>query len=347
MRKIILIAKREYVARVRNRAFFISTLLTPVFFLLLIAGSIYFTKPISHRNTHSNTITSSGNNDDATSETSAEGEGKKTVAYAVGFISGLLIYITMMVYGMMVLRGVMEEKNNRIAEVIISSVRPFQLMMGKITGIGLVGITQFALWIVLILLLSTAASSLLSPGTLEQIGQLRSKGGMMPGGTIMQAGENAGSLLQIKQTLHSFNWPLIIVCFIFYFIGGYIFYAALFAAVGSVMDDSQNMQSLSIPITMPIVFSFLILTSAIQAPNSELATWASIIPFTSSTVMMARIAHGVPGTVPYWQLLLSIVLLIAGFIFTTWMAGKIYRTGLLMYGKKVTWKEMMKWAFRA
>ncbi|MBV9960726.1 MAG: ABC transporter permease, partial [Parafilimonas sp.] len=146
--------------------------------------------------------------------------------------------------------------------------------------------------------------------------------------------------------LSTANWPLIIGCFIFYFLGGYLFYASLFAAVGCVTEDIQSSQSLTLPITMPVIFSFIIGTNAVQVPDSSLAIWASIIPFSSPIVMMCRIAYGVPGTVPYWQLIASVVALIAGFIFTTWLAGKIYRTGILMYGKKTSWKEMWKWAFR-
>ena len=162
----------------------------------------------------------------------------------------------------------------------------------------------------------------------------------------MQASEGAQKLYALQHSVSTANWPVIIGCFIFYFIGGYLFYAALFAAVGSVVEDAQSSPGLTLPITMPIIFSFFIMTTAIQTPDSPLAIWASIIPFSSPIVMMARVAYGVPGTVAYWQLAASMLSLIAGFLFTTWLAGKIYRTGLLMYGKKVTWKEMFKWAFR-
>ena len=144
------------------------------------------------------------------------------------------------------------------------------------------------------------------------------------------------------------NWPLIISCFIFYFLGGYLFYAALFAAVGStVNEDPQDAQSLMFPITMPLVLAIIIMINAIVHPEGTLAIWSSIIPFFSPVVMMARIPFGVPGTVAWWELGLSMSLLVAGFIFTTWLSGKIYRTGILMYGKKPTWKEMWKWAFRS
>ena len=277
---------------------------------------------------------------------SAVKESSEGMALAIGYGCGILIYITMLIYGMMVMRGVMEEKTNRIAEVIISSVKPFQLMMGKIIGIGAVGITQFLLWIVLIIVLSTAAQAFIPHDVMEQVKTMQQNGGMMPGGGMMQASEGAQKLYALQHSLSTANWPVIIGCFIFYFIGGYVFYAALFAAVGSVVEDAQSSPGLTLPITMPIIFSFFIMTTAIQTPDSPLAIWASIIPFSSPIVMMARVAYGVPGTVAYWQLAASMLSLIAGFLFTTWLAGKIYRTGLLMYGKKVTWKEMFKWAFR-
>ena len=274
-------------------------------------------------------------------------ESSEGLASAIGYGCGILIYITMLIYGMMVMRGVMEEKTNRIAEVMISSVKPFQLMMGKIIGIGAVGITQFLLWIVLIFSLTTAAQAFISHDTLEQVKLLQQNNGMMPGGGgMMQASEAAQKMYDFKHTMSTANWPLIFGLFIFYFIGGYLFYAALFASIGSVVEDAQGSPSLTMPVTMPIIFSFLIMTSAIRTPDSSLAVWASIIPFSSPIVMMARIAYGVPGTVPYWQLAASMVSLIAGFLFTTWLAGKIYRTGILLYGKKTTWKEMIKWAFR-
>ncbi|NCI47991.1 ABC transporter permease [Sediminibacterium soli] len=273
-------------------------------------------------------------------------ESNAGLAIAIAYGCGILIYITMLVYGMMVLRGVMEEKTNRIAEVIISSVKPFQLMLGKIIGIGAVGITQFFIWIVLIIGLTTAAQSFISAETMEQVRTLQQNGGAMPAGGAVQASEAAIKMYTFQHTIGTANWPLIIGCFIYFFIGGYLFYASLFAAVGSVTEDVQGSQSLTVPITIPIIFSFIIMTSVIQAPDSPLAVWSSIIPFSSPIVMMARIAFGVPGTVPYWQLAASVLTLAGSFLFTTWLAGKIYRTGILLYGKKVTWKEMLKWGFR-
>ncbi len=168
----------------------------------------------------------------------------------------------------------------------------------------------------------------------------------MPGGGMMQASESAQKIYGVQHMFGTTNWLLVLSCFIFYFLGGYLFYAALFAAIGSVVEDVQSSQSLTLPVTMPIIFSFLIMSVVIYSPDTPLAVWSSIIPFTSPTVMMARISYGVPGTVPYWQLITSMLMLVAGFLFTTWLAGKIYRTGILLYGKKVSWKEMMKWAFR-
>ena len=266
------------------------------------------------------------------------------VASAIGYVSAFLIYITLFIYGSMVMRGVMEEKTNRIAEVVVSSVKPFQLMMGKIIGIGMVGLTQFFIWIILIVALSTAAGAFLSAETVEQMGQASKQ---MQDAQMSGAGSLATGVTEIDTILSSVNIPLTVACFIFYFFAGYLFYASLFAAVGSaVNEDIQEAQSLMLPITMPIIVAIIIMINAITAPSSGLATWSSIIPFFSPIVMMARIPFGVPDTVPYWQLFLSMALLVLGFIFTTWLSGKIYRTGILMYGKKPTWKEMWKWAVR-
>jgi ABC-2 type transport system permease protein len=267
------------------------------------------------------------------------------LAYGVGFGSGILIYITMFIFGAMVMRGVAEEKMNRIAEVIVSSCKPFELMMGKIIGIAGVGLTQFLLWIVLIFALSSSLQFFLPAETIQQIQDAQQSQQNMPGGA------NNTMALKLMEAKTAFvegvNWGLIIFCFLFYFLGGYLFYAALFAAIGSVInEDPQEAQSLMLPITMPIIFGFIILTSSLQNPNSPVAVWASIIPFTSPIVMMGRIPFGVPQTVPYWQLAVSMISLILGFLATTWFAGKVYRTGILMYGKKASWKEMAKWAFR-
>jgi len=274
-------------------------------------------------------------------------ESSAGLAMGIGYASGFLIYITLFIYGTMVMRGVMEEKTNRIAEVIISSVKPFELMLGKIIGIGAVGLTQFIMWIVLITSLTSVGMSMLPPDLQHQVATLQQSNGQMGGAAGMaQASESAIRIYNMQHTIANANWPLIISCFVFYFLGGYLFYSALFAAVGSVVnEDPQDAQSLMFPITMPIIFSYLITNMVTQNPNTPLAFWASIIPLSSPMVMMARIAYGVPSAVSYWELALSMIVLIAGFLFTTWLSGKIYRTGILMYGKKVNWKTMIKWAF--
>lgn len=269
----------------------------------------------------------------------------QTSAYIIGYVSGILIYILTFVYGAAVMRGVMEEKTNRIAEVMVSSVRPFELMWGKITGIGAVGLTQFLLWIVLLGAIGFIAQGLIPHDSMDALSKTPMSGGTAAATAAIKAQQSG---FNFSNFIINTNMGLIVFCFLFYFIGGYLFYSALFAAVGSaVNEDPQEAQSLMLPITLPVVFSFVIMTVVVQDPSGPLATWASIIPFSSPIVMMARIPSGVPGTVPYWQLGLSMVFLILGFLGTTWLAGKIYRIGILMYGKKPSWKMMWKWAFRS
>ena len=272
------------------------------------------------------------------SEKGKSQEVNAAVNYGVGFGSGILIYITMFIFGAMVMRGVMEEKTNRIAEVMVSSVKPFELMMGKILGIAAVGLTQLLLWIILVMILSTAASAFLPHEMIQQAGQANQAMPMGGNNTAM-----AAKFADMSKAFGSVNWLMILSFFLFYFLGGYLFYASLFAAIGSVInEDPQEAQSLMLPITMPIIFAFIIMSSNLNTPDSNIMVWASMIPFTSPIVMMSRI----PSGVPWYQLVASMSLLIGGFIFTTWLAGKIYRTGILMYGKKASWKEMFKWAFR-
>lgn len=274
--------------------------------------------------------------------TSLDGkEERKNVAgisYGVGYVSGFLIYFILFIYGAMVMRGVMEEKTNRIAEVIISSVKPFQLMMGKITGIGAVGLIQFLIWVALMFLLQ-----LLLPLIFPDMMQHAAAAPVPNAGAQIAASAKSGALAQLMSGLQHINIPFILGCFIFYFLGGYLLYAALFACVGcAVNEDPQDAQSLMFPIMMPIIFAMVIMSKAVNEPNSGLALFGSLFPFTSPIVMMGRLAYGVPA----WQLAASFGLLIIGFLCTTWFASKIYRTGILLYGKKPTWKEMIKWAFR-
>ncbi|MER3471935.1 MAG: ABC transporter permease [Chitinophagaceae bacterium] len=263
------------------------------------------------------------------------------LASSIGYVTAFLIYITLFIYGVMVMRGVMEEKTNRIAEVIVSSVKPFQLMLGKIIGIGAVGLTQFFIWIILLFGISTILTSMIPPDVLHQMQQQQGSFNA----SSQQTSEAVQTIAAAKSTLSTINWPLVIGCFVFFFIGGYLFYASLFAAVGSaVNEDIQDAQSLTFPITLPIIIAIILMINCINDPTSQLATWSSLVPFFSPIVMMARVPFGVPGTVPYWQLGTSMALLVLGFLFTTWLSAKIYRTGILMYGKKPTWKELIKWA---
>lgn len=263
-------------------------------------------------------------------------ETNTEIASMIGYGMGFLIYLILFIYGAGVMRGVMEEKTNRIAEVIISSVRPFQLMMGKIIGIALVGLTQFLIWGVIMISLNFLLPFLipdlhgLTPGNLSA----------MPAGTANIQDIRHNESFQFIQSAMNQNWSLIIGAFLFYFLGGYFMYASMFAAVGSLVnEDMQDAQQMTIPISMPIIFAFIIMAATAENPNSPLAIFGSLFPLTSPIVMMARIPYDVPG----WQLALSMLFLVIGFIGMTWMSGKIYRTGILMYGKKITWKEVFKW----
>ena len=246
------------------------------------------------------------------------------LAEVIGYIAGLLIYFILLIYGSQVMMGVMEEKTNRIAEVLVSSVRPFQMMMGKIIGIGAVALTQFLLWIGFVFLIYNVTKA--------------------SGNNMSAASEIVGTM---QEVITGINMPLILFCFGFYFLGGFFFYASLYAAIGSaVNEDLREAQSLSFPVTMLVIISIALMTTAIANPTGPIAVWGSLIPFSSPIVMMARVPYGVPGTVPWWQLGLSMLLLILGFLGTVWFAAKIYRTGILMYGKKPSWGEMLKWVFR-
>lgn len=247
------------------------------------------------------------------------------VAAPIGIFCGILMYIILLLYGSQVMMGVTEEKTNRIAEVMVSSVKPFQLMLGKIVGIGMVALTQILIWITCVFLI-------------YNVSQLYGGG---------NSGVMTGMVGNIQKVFTSVNIGFVLCFFVFYLLAGFFFYSSLYAAIGSAInEDMREAQSLSFPITMLIIFSISIVFTAISNPTGPIATWASIIPFSSPIIMMARIPFGVPNTVPWWQLALSMSLLIIGFIFTTWFAGKIYRTGILMYGKKPSWKEMLKWAFK-
>lgn len=266
---------------------------------------------------------------------SEEGEksDNKVVALATAFIMGIIIYITLIIYGVMVMNGVVEEKANRIMEVIVSSVKPFQMLMGKILGIAAVGLTQLAGWIIISVFLGQIAFAAFG----GQLGNVQTD-------TLAQSGINARdaeAMSIFMKNIDSINFTELLVLFVFYFFGGYLFYASLYAAAASGANDPGDVQSLSFPVTIPIIIAFFVMQIAVNDPHGAVAFWGSVIPFTSPIVMLGRIPFGVP----LWQTLLSMICLIAGFLFTTWLASKIYRIGILMYGKKVTLKELGKWVF--
>ncbi|MBN1250738.1 MAG: ABC transporter permease [Bacteroidales bacterium] len=262
------------------------------------------------------------------------------VAIAIGFISGLLIYMFIFMYGAMVMRGVIEEKTNRVVEILISSVKPFQLMMGKIIGIALVALTQFFLWIVLGIAIVSVAQSVMG-NSFSESQQLTEQ--MMPNNQIsdeMQSIDNKSQMInEIFTSLSNLPIGMIIFSFVFYFIGGYLLYASLFAGIGGAVDNEADTQQFMLPLTVPLILSMMVAQVIIQDPEGPVAFWFSVIPFTSPVVMMLRVPFGVPA----WELALSMGALIVTFIASTWMAGKIYRIGILVYGKKFSYKDLWLW----
>jgi len=278
-------------------------------------------------------------------ESGSARETSTGISMALAYIGGFLMYMLVFMFGSMVMRGVIEEKTNRIVEVIVSSVKPVQLMLGKIIGVGLVGLTQFALWIVLTLALVTVVkTSFLPEGAMEQIQQIPQSFA----GADQQIGGTATATVTPEQLTEfqeifagalSQPWGLIIFCFVFFFLTGYLLYASLFAAIGSAVDNETETQQFMLPVTIPIILGLIVAMGTMQNPESSLSFWFSIIPLTSPIVMMARI----PFDVPAWEIALSMGLMLITLAGAVWMAAKIYRTGILMYGKKTSWKEMWKW----
>lgn len=248
--------------------------------------------------------------------------GNSEASFGIGLVGGFLIYIFIFMYGTMVMRSVIEEKTNRIVEIIISSVRPFELMFGKIISVALVGLSQFVMWIILGSVFLLIANGLLS--TVVDITNLSA---------------NEGVVSEMNASLMALPIKTLLITFLIYFLGGYLLYGSLFAAIGSASDQETDSQQFIVPITIPLILSFILVQVIIDNPHSGLAYWLSMIPFTSPIIMIARIPFGVP----IHELILSITLLILGFLFTTWLAGKIYRVGILMYGKKISYKELWKW----
>lgn len=261
----------------------------------------------------------------------------------IGMFAGIMIYFFIFMFGAQVMRGVIEEKTNRIVEVIISSVKPFQLMMGKIIGVALVGLTQFMLWVLLTFIIVTAVTATMdtapSPSAMAAIQQQQ---GVNPAvSEMMDTGENTSpdDLSIAMEALESIPFARIIGFFLFYFLVGYLLYAALFAAIGGAVDSEADIQQFMFPITIPLVLSIVMAQYIIRNPDGPPSVWLSMIPLTSPVIMMVR----VPFDVPFVQAAASMLLLLLGFLGATWLAGKIYRTGILMYGKKVNYKELWKW----
>ncbi|MBI1286660.1 MAG: ABC transporter permease [Flavobacteriales bacterium] len=267
---------------------------------------------------------------------------------AIGMFSGILIYMFIFLYGVQVMRGVIEEKTNRIIEVIISSVKPFELMMGKIIGIALVGLTQFVLWVALSTAFYSGTVVFVERQLMEENSGVNLEEVLSRNQTLTpnvatdesSAELNVNAAKEFLSKVDGIPFAYLIGCFVFYFLGGYLIYSALFAAVGSAVDNEADTQQFMLPITIPIIFSFLMSQVVINNPDGTLAMWLSMIPFTSPIIMMVRIPF---GGVPLGELALSMSLLVIGFVATTWLAGRIYRTGILMYGKKISYKELWKW----
>ena len=254
----------------------------------------------------------------------------------IAYLLSFLIYTFVFMFGNMVMRGVIDEKSNRIVEVIVSSVSSFELMMGKIIGVALVAITQYAIWVILLggvlMGLSSAVSSKMAETVADTVAQT-SVAPEVEAGTI-------GEIASVMEGLSQINFGYIIFCFLIFFVLGYLLYAAMFAAVGSAVDNEADTNQLSLPITIPLMLGLFIMLHTFQHPSSTLSVWASIIPFTSPMVMLARIPFGV---VPAWQLILSIVLLALTFVAIAWISAKIYKVGILTYGKKASFKDLFKW----
>ena len=278
-----------------------------------------------------------------------DSEGKEKVSESgvymmVSMILGMIIYMFIVLFGGMVMSSVIEEKSSRVVEVLVSSVKSTELMFGKIIGVALVALTQFFLWIVLTFaivgIVGAVAGQNLLKGT-DPAEMVQTMGGVSAeqAEAVTSAISDSGSAGVIFSTLGNLPIAQILICFVLFFIFGYMLYASLFAAIGSAVENSEDTQQLQIPITIPLILGFFIAIYAFKAPDSALVLWGSMIPFTSPIVMLARLPFGVPG----WQIVLSLVLLVLTFAACAWASAKIYKVGILMFGKKSTWKDLWKW----
>jgi ABC-2 type transport system permease protein len=264
-----------------------------------------------------------------------EKSSNSMILAGIGMAAGILMYMFIFIYGAQIMQGIIEEKTSKVVEVIVSSVKPFQLMMGKILGLASVGLLQFLIWIILMVTLTVGVLGALGidPPQQQAMQQISAEAAAQQAAATSEMSKNMEQFMSLP-------WVYIGSCFIFYFLGGYLLYGALFAAVGSAVDSPAEAQQFMFPITIPMLISYMSLFMFIlKDPHGPISVWLSIIPITSPIAMMGRIGFGVP----LWQLGLSILLLIGGFIFTTWVAGRIYRVGILMHGTRVNYKVLMKW----
>jgi len=277
------------------------------------------------------------------SKTGYEKESNLNLAIILGYLAGVLMYFTILFSGTQLMRGIVEEKTSRIVEIIISSVKPFQLMMGKIIGIGFVALTQFVIWGLLTITIYSTVIPILMPDYKEAKNEIQATSLMQQSNQMtIQTPVNEdiiNELTSMMGVLNNINFTIIIASFIFFFFTGYFFYGAIFAAIGSAINNESDTHQFMLPVTIPLILGVFVMINTIQNPESSLSFWFSIIPFTSPIVMMARIPFGVP----YSEIALSAVILIISFIIFTWIASKIYRTGILMYGKKTSWSDMIRW----
>ena len=275
----------------------------------------------------------------------AAGEEEKSMVelkMGLGYVLSLAIYMFIFLFGSLVMRGVIEEKTNRIVEIIISSVKPFQLMMGKIIGVALVGLTQFALWVVSIVLILSAFHNIFA----DDIQAVEARRMKIQDESFVLANPDMAdfsgadtNLSAVLDSIEAINFPGIALAFLIYFLGGYLLYSALFAAIGASVDNETDTQQFMLPVTVPLIIGIISAQFVMTNPDGPLAFWLSMFPLTSPVVMMVRIPFGVP----VWELVVSAALLILGFLFTTYVAGKIYRTGILMYGRKASYKDWLNW----
>jgi ABC-2 type transport system permease protein len=275
------------------------------------------------------------------SDTGEEKSSNSGILYGLGFGLGILIYMFVLIYGIQIMQGVIDEKTSKVVEVIVSSVKPFQLMFGKIIGIASVGLVQFTIWIILI--------SVLSSGTLAYFGLKMPQKQMMEQVTKQMdndpemkeaVSQQNSKVTELLGNLNEIPFTKIALIFVFYFLGGYLLYGALFAAVGSAVDSQQEAQQFQFPVTIPLLIGYMgLFMFILRDPHGPVSFWLSVIPFTSPVAMVGRIAFGVPA----WELALSMLLLVGGFLLTTWIAGRIYRVGILTSGTKVSYKVLAKW----